>query len=167
MLTKVDISGLDRAAAWTTYLNALHPGMRVVQVESYAEKHPDARGSSSAKEKLYEPHLPSAFRQTLLDALRETHAELLEPPPAVKNSPDRFATWRPKTKATVDWDAVLQAYGGQVGTAMGGAVAPKPIKVNPGDQGDADDHSEEGDSEPEFLTIGLIGGFKTYFQLVG
>ncbi|PIL31736.1 hypothetical protein GSI_06440 [Ganoderma sinense ZZ0214-1] len=157
VLTKVDISGPDRAAAWTTYLNALYPGMRVVQVESYTEKYPDAGGSSSARKKQYEPHLPSAFRQTLVNVLRETHAELLEPPPAVKNNPERLATWRPKTKSAVDWDAVLKAYGGQVGSAVGGAAAPKPIKMDPGDQDDADDQTEEDDSEPEFLTIGLIG----------
>ncbi|KAI1789795.1 P-loop containing nucleoside triphosphate hydrolase protein [Ganoderma leucocontextum] len=158
VLTKVDISGPDRATTWTTYLNALYPDMRVVQVESYTEKYPDAGGSSSARKKMYEPRLPSAFRQTLVNALRETHAELLEPPPAVKNNPDRLATWRPKTKPTVDWDTVLTAYGGQVGTVVGGTAAPKPIKMDPGDHGDSqDDHTEEEDSEPEFLTIGLIG----------
>ncbi len=161
VLTKVDISGPDRAAAWTTYLNTLYPEMRVVRVEAYTEKYPNAGGSSSLKKRMYEPHLPSAFRQTLVNALRDTHAELLEPPPAVKNNPDRLATWRPKTKSTVDWDAVIKAHGGQVGTVVGGAAAPKPIKMESGDQGDADDHSEEDDSEPEFLTIGLIGAFKT------
>nr|VWO94319.1 N/A [Ganoderma boninense] len=156
VLTKVDISGPDRAAAWTTYLNALYPAMRVVQVESYTEKYPDAGGSSSAR-RLLEPHLPSAFRQTLVNALRATHAELLEPPLAVKNNPERLATWRPKTKSAVDWDAVLKAHGGQVGTAVGGAAAPKPVKMGPGDHSDADDQTEDDDSEPEFLTIGLIG----------
>ncbi|KAI9057718.1 hypothetical protein FKP32DRAFT_1689029 [Trametes sanguinea] len=34
VLTKVDIAGPARAAAWTAYLHARHPGLRVVQVES-------------------------------------------------------------------------------------------------------------------------------------
>lgn len=161
VLTKVDISGPDRAAAWTTYLTTLYPGMRVIQVESYTEKYPDASGSSSARKKLYEPHLPSAFRQTLVNALRETHAELLEPPPAVKNNPERLATWQPKIRSAVDWDAVLKAHGGQVGTVVGGAAVPKPIKMDPGDQSDVDDQTEEDDSEPEFLTIGLVGAFQS------
>ena len=158
VLTKVDISGPDRAAAWTKYLNALYPGMRVVQVESYMEKHPAEEGSSSARKKMFEPHLPSAFRQTLVNALRETHAELLEPPPAIKSNPERLADWKPRTKASVDWDAVLRAHGGQVGTAVGGATAPKSTKTPLEDQ-DSSEGPAEDDSEPEFLTIGLIGEF--------
>ncbi|KAI0720002.1 hypothetical protein C8T65DRAFT_23388 [Cerioporus squamosus] len=155
VLTKVDIAGPDRAAAWTKYLHTRYPGVRVVQVESYTEKHPDGEASSR---RMYEPHLPSAFRQTLVDALRETHAELLEPPPAVRDNPDRLANWKPRIKSEVDWDAVLKAHGGQVGHAVGGAAAPKASKPEEADA-PAEGRSEEDDddSEPELLTIGLIG----------
>ncbi|KAI0715388.1 hypothetical protein C8Q76DRAFT_730562 [Earliella scabrosa] len=152
VLTKVDIAGPDRAAAWTKYLSALHPGTRVVQVESYTEKHPGGEGSS--KKRMFEPHLPSAFRKTLVDALRETHAELLEPPSAVKNKPERLATWKPRIKSEVDWDAVLKAHGGQVGTAVGG---PKHKTSAAPDDAPAEEHPGDDDSEPEVLTIGLIG----------
>ena len=152
VLTKVDIAGPDRAAAWTKYLSALHPGTRVVQVESYMEKHPGGEGSS--KKRMFEPHLPSAFRKTLVDALRETHAELLEPPSAVKNNPERLATWKPRIKSEVDWDAVLKAHGGQVGTAVGG---PKHKTSAAPDDAPAEEHPGDDDSEPEVLTIGLIG----------
>ncbi|TFK90785.1 P-loop containing nucleoside triphosphate hydrolase protein [Polyporus arcularius HHB13444] len=154
VLTKVDIAGPDRAAAWTKYLTTRYPGVRVVQVESYTEKHPDGEASSR---RMYQPHLPSTFRQSLVETLRETHAELLEPPPAVRDNPDRLANWKPRIKSEVDWDAVLKAHGGQVGHAVGGAAAPKLSKAEEADA-TAEGHSEEDDdSEPEFLTIGLIG----------
>ncbi|KAI0652065.1 hypothetical protein C8Q79DRAFT_1114897 [Trametes meyenii] len=152
VLTKVDISGPERAAAWTRHLNALYPAMRVVQVESYAEKPQDANES---KKRTYEPQLPSAFRSALVDALRETHAEMLEPPEAVRNRPERLATWKPRIKTQVDWNAVLKAQGGQVGTAIGGATAPKPSKVVSDDHTGGEDTDDE--AEPEVLTIGLIG----------
>ena len=154
VLTKVDISGADRTAAWTNYLNTRYPGTRVVQVESYTEKPSDVEGSS--KKRMYEPHLPSEFRQTLVDALRETHAELLEPPSAVKENPARLASWKPRIKAKVDWNAVLEAHGGKVGTVVGGATVPKSSKAAPDEQA-AEDHTSNDDSESEFLTIGLIG----------
>ena len=51
VLTKVDIAGPDRAAAWTRYLTARHPGVRVVHVESYTEKYQDGDPSSSSSKK--------------------------------------------------------------------------------------------------------------------
>lgn len=148
VLTKVDISGPERAAAWTQYLNTLYPDTRIVQVESYSERHPHLEGSSSKR--ILEPHLPSAFRRTLVDALRFTHAELLQPPSAPAN-------WKPRIKSEVDWDAVLKAHGGKVGTAVGGAAAPNPSKPAP-DEHTAEEHTDsDNDSEPEFLTIGVIG----------
>ncbi|KAI0756793.1 P-loop containing nucleoside triphosphate hydrolase protein [Daedaleopsis nitida] len=156
VLTKVDISGPDRAAAWSKYLNALYPGTRVVQVESYTEKPSGGDATSASRKRMHEPHLPSAFRQTLVDALRETHAELLEPPSAVKNNSDRLASWKPRIKAEVDWEIVLKAHGGQVGTVVGGAAAPKPHNTA-SEENAAEDKTEDDDSEPEVLTIGLIG----------
>ncbi|TBU34699.1 P-loop containing nucleoside triphosphate hydrolase protein [Dichomitus squalens] len=155
VLTKVDISGPDRVAAWTKHLNALYPDMRIVQVESYVEKHA-GEGSSSGR-KMYAPHLPSAFRETLVNALRETHAELLEPPPEIKSNPERLARWRPRMRSSVDWDAVLRARGGQVGTVVGGAADPKPTKPPLEDGVGSEGHEEDDDSDPKFLTIGLIG----------
>ena len=158
VLTKVDISGPHRAAAWTAYLRAQYPGMRVVQVESYVEKFPDGEATSSTRKRAHEPHLPSAFRQTLVDALRETHAELLEPPPSVQMKPERLAAWKPRVKAEVNWEAVLSAHGGQVGTVVGGAAAPRANKAALEDEA-AGEHADDEDSEPEYLTIGLIGTF--------
>lgn len=155
VLTKVDIAGPARAAAWTAHLRSRHPHLRVVQVESYAVKHgPGGRPA-------YEPHLPSAFRAALVDALREAHAELLEPPERVRNVPERLAAWRPPVRREVDWDAVLHAQGGKVGTAVGGAAVPRPKEGEPAVPTEADAAAEDPEDtdnvEPEYLTIGLIG----------
>lgn len=76
VLTKVDISGPARAEAWTAYLRTHYPGLRVVQVEAYVEK--EARVGHQGR-KLYEPHLPQGFRERLVEAIKEVHAEMLEP----------------------------------------------------------------------------------------
>ncbi|KAI0094359.1 hypothetical protein BDY19DRAFT_1079853 [Irpex rosettiformis] len=156
VLTKVDISGYERADAWKRYLQVQYPHVRVVQVESYVEK----PGTVNAK-LIYEPYLPSTFRQTLVDALRDTHKELLEPPERIRDIPEKVKTWKPPVKRDVDWSAVLSARGGQVGTAVGGATAPKPqtsqAKDTENDIAYNEDNIEDGDEEPEFLTVGLIG----------
>ncbi|KAI0639624.1 hypothetical protein C8Q77DRAFT_1224741 [Trametes polyzona] len=164
VLTKVDISGPERADAWTRTLQERYPGVRVVQVESFVEKHPDAHGSTSnaAQRRAHKPFLPSKFRTALVDALRATHAELLEPPEEVKANPERLAKWKPKVKTHVDWDAALKAHGGDVGTA----VASKPQKATADGRTDGEQTTEEGhldrdhpdeDAEPDILTIGVIG----------
>lgn len=158
VLTKVDIAGPARADAWTQFLKRKYPNLRVVQVESYTEKD---SGIGSGKKKVYDPHLPSAFRQTLVEALKETHAEFLEPPERVKNDPEKLKNWRPRVKRNIDWEAVVNARGGQVGTVVGGAAMPKVVDPLPGgDEEEGGEQDEEhGENEPEVLTIGLIGMF--------
>lgn len=155
VLTKVDISGPERADAWIRYLQTRYPQVRVVQVESYAEK----QGTVNGKH-VYEPHLPTTFRQRLVDALKETHKELLEPPERIRDIPEKVRAWRPPVKREVHWDTVLNARGGQVGTVVGGATVPKP-KTLPDSgqdtQGSANAQGKEQEEELEFLTIGLIG----------
>ncbi|KAH9944200.1 P-loop containing nucleoside triphosphate hydrolase protein [Epithele typhae] len=159
VLTKVDIAGPERAAAWSAHLRANQPGTRVVQVESFADRSLDREADASARRRAREPRLPSAFRRTLVDALRETHAELLEPPESIRSKPERLAAWKPRVKSDVDWDAVLTAHGGQVGTVVGGAAAPRPHGPASDDgqthEAHSDDESEA--SEPDYLTVGLIG----------
>ena len=130
VLTKVDIAGPDRADAWTRYLRARHPGLRIVHVESYVEKTFGPDATAEARKRALEPQLPSAFRAALVDALREAHAELLQPPEEVRADARRLAKWKPRVKASVDWDAVLKAQGGKVGTAVGpGGHARKHSKA--------------------------------------
>ncbi|KAH9912144.1 P-loop containing nucleoside triphosphate hydrolase protein [Epithele typhae] len=145
VLTKVDIAGPERAVAWHHHLRARHPGMRVVQVESYAEQ-PHAGGASTGARK---PHLPSAFRRTLVDAVRDAHAELLESPEASKSTVERP---RPRMRSQVDWENVLAAHGSQVGAVFDDSAASKPQEPTSEDSGG---NSEA--SEPEYLSIGLIG----------
>ncbi|KAH9942929.1 P-loop containing nucleoside triphosphate hydrolase protein [Amylocystis lapponica] len=149
VLTKVDISGPARAEAWTKYLYEQYPGIKIVQVESYAHTAPsDAAGKARA----HAPYLPSAFRQTLVDTLRAAHSELLEPPERIKDQPEKVSSWKPSVKRDVDWDAVLKAEGGQVGTVVGGPTVPRPQRES--GQGD---NSEDEEEVSEFLTIGVIG----------
>ncbi|KAJ6604808.1 hypothetical protein DFH09DRAFT_1123865 [Mycena vulgaris] len=140
VLTKVDISGPARADAWTRYFNAHYPGVRVVQVESYIEKE---ASSVHQGRKQHEPHLPESFRHRLLDAIRQEHAAMLEPPEKVKANPAWLEKWKPFVKRDVDWDRVMTADGVKVGTVVGGPTAPR--------------EDETAEEEPKFLTIGLIG----------
>jgi hypothetical protein len=148
VLTKVDISGHDRAEAWTAYFRKHYPELRVVQVESYVEK--EARSGHQGRRQ-YEPHLPQGFRERLVDAVREVHAEMLQPPEKIRGNEDRMKRWKPPVKQDINWEAVLRAGGTKVGTVVGGTAAPRPK-----DELEVVDGQHE-DQEPEFLTIGLIG----------
>ncbi|KAJ7170038.1 hypothetical protein C8R46DRAFT_1349951 [Mycena filopes] len=141
VLTKVDISGPERAEAWSQYFKSHYPNLRVVQVEAYIEKEATAVHQGR---KQHDPHLPESFRRRLVEAIQEVHAAMLEPPEKVKANPARLEKWKPPVKREIDWERVLVADGEKVGAAVGGAAAPHE-----------DDAAE--DAEPKFLTIGLIG----------
>ncbi|KAF9535676.1 hypothetical protein CPB83DRAFT_779796 [Crepidotus variabilis] len=151
VLTKVDISGSARVAAWIEYIHQHHPNSRIVQVESYIER----VGVADQGHTLYEPHLPPQFRERLVNEIREVHAELLEPPERVKSNPDRLKHWVPPVKKDVDWEAVLSAKGEKVGLAVGGATVPRA--KTPDDEERNYDGSGEAFQEPTHLTVGLIG----------
>lgn len=158
VLTKVDIAGPSRVDAWTRYLNARFPDLPVVPVEAYSEK---SAGEGAGSRKMYQPFLPSAFRQKLVDTLRDTHASLLVPPEKIRDNPEKVKSWKPSVKRDVDWARVLTAQGGQVGAVVGGAVDPHPKDTGKNPEG-ADDETPDGnetadEADPEFLTIGLIG----------
>lgn len=154
VLTKVDISGPVRAEAWTQYLKKLSPGSRVVQVESYTRK--EASGVHQGRAH-YEPHLPQTFRERLVAAIQEVHTEMLEPPINIKCDAGRLARWKPLVKRVIDWPSVLNAQGGKVGTAVGGAAVPWTSQ-------EEDSPESVDDVEPEFLTIGLIGQSEAVHQ---
>jgi ribosome biogenesis GTPase A len=168
VLTKVDITGSARADAWAAYFKALHPGIRVVQVESYTAKPtgaytqgqslPESSTIESKHRAALEPHIPLPFREKLVEALREAHAELLQPPEKIRNDEQKLKKWKPRVKKEIDWNAVLDAHGGQVGHAVGGATAPRPTEEP--------ENEEDGDLEPEHLTIGLIGEFDIAISFV-
>lgn len=119
-----------------------------MQVESYVEK--EARSGHQGRRQ-YEPHLPQGFRERLVDAVREVHAEMLQPPEKIRGNEDRMKRWKPPVKQDINWEAVLRAGGTKVGTVVGGTAAPRPK-----DELEVVDGQHE-DQEPEFLTIGLIG----------
>ena len=150
VLTKVDISGQARVSAWINYIHEHYPHLRIVQVESYIEKD----GIPNQGRKLYEPHIPQSFRQTLVNAIKDAHTEMLQPPERIKIDPERLKNWVSPVKRKVDWEAVLHAEGDKVGLSVGGAAVPRT-------QLPEDDRSENGEpeqrQEPTYLTIGLIG----------
>jgi hypothetical protein len=151
VLTKVDISGPTRAASWTHYFNKHYPNLRVVQVEAYTEKTASARHQGRA---MYEPHLPESFKERLVQAIQEVHLEMMEPPERIKVDDDKLKRWKPPAKKDIDWEGVIKAGGNQVGSAVGGAMAPKPKSI---DGEGAEEGEADAGQEPEFLTIGLIG----------
>ena len=172
VLTKVDVVGPARADAWAAYLREKHPGVRVVQVESYADPG-DALSTAQGKKKIHEAHLPSTFRHALVEALKAAHAELLTPPEYVRNDAEKLARWKPRVLREVDWTAVLEAEGERVGSVVVGATAPRSDtsahtdearQTVDLDEARSDDGERDGkgiglEEEPEFLTIGLIGLF--------
>lgn len=78
-----------------------------------------------------------------MEAIREEHAAMLEPPEKVKANPARLANWKPPVKQDIDWERVMTAEDGRVGTSVGGPAVP---------------HEDPASGEePKFLTVGLIG----------
>jgi ribosome biogenesis GTPase A len=136
VLTKVDITGSARADAWASYFRKRYPGVRVVQVKSYVEKEESERKQGR---KMFDPHLPLTFREMLVDALKVTHAEMLDPPDKLKGDEKKLKQWRPIVKREVDWEQVLSVQG--------------DVSVPSGQE---ECEVEEG-LEPDYLTIGLIG----------
>ena len=161
VLTKVDISGPDRANAWSDYLMKKHPHVRIIQVESYIPKElgPNDEGTSKRSRRV-EPHLPHTFRERLVQALREVHQELLQPPEVIRGDEAKVKLWKPSVKGEVDWDAVLSARGDKVGQAIGGPTVPRQDALDPtAEDGERPDEEQEPAEvvEPDFLTVGLIG----------
>jgi hypothetical protein len=145
VLTKVDIAGAEHTDAWIEYLRARHPGRPIVQVESYVEKLAGAYTQGGGRH-TFEPHIPMQFRAQLVQALRQIHEEMQLPPAHIRSDEAKASRWRPPNfKRSVDWDAVLDAHGGQVGHSVGGAVAPNSVGA------------QDETAEPEYFTVGLIG----------
>ena len=164
VLTKADIVGPARVEAWKSYLKHQYPHLAVVPVESYLPAGASATADGSAPSETargkarHAPFIPSTFRHALVDALREAHASLLEPPEEIKGAPEKLQTWKSRVKKEIDWDRVMTAHGDKVGTVVGGAAAPHPRSASPIEGDDADD------TEEEFLTVGLIGVYMSFMQ---
>ncbi|KAF7971395.1 hypothetical protein HWV62_21232 [Athelia sp. TMB] len=152
VLTKVDLSGPARAAAWTRYLHEHYPGRRIVQVEAYTEKVASDMHQGRAQ---WEPHLQQSFKERLVKAIREVHAEVMVPPETIGNDAEKVAQWKSPVKQEIDWERVVNGGGEQMDTAADGAAVPKSKELD----SEAGGTKAARDVEPEFLTIGLIGKF--------
>ncbi|KAJ8084465.1 hypothetical protein PM082_003235 [Marasmius tenuissimus] len=142
VLTKTDICGPARVAAWRDYLHELYPQFPIVQVQSYAPREQTSVHQGSTQ---FEPYLPPSFREQLVNTIREVHTRMLEPPANVKSRPAALQHWRPLVKREINWEDALVA-GEEAGKIIGGPAAPKPLT-----------EESDKDEEPPFLTIGLIG----------
>lgn len=98
----------------------------------------------------YEPHIPHTFKERLVDALKNAHEQLLEPPERVREDPEKLRRWRPRVKREVDWDALLTA------GASSHVHVSRPTKDAPQTQSSEGGQLQE-DEEPEYLTVGLLG----------
>ncbi|KAJ8489384.1 hypothetical protein ONZ45_g13602 [Pleurotus djamor] len=127
VLTKVDISGPERTAAWTSYLNSTFPGVRIVHVET--ERLPPTDQKLHHRQEL---RVSSAFRRELVGAIRELHEELLQPPDEVKNNEAALRKWKPSVKPVVNWDELITAEGERVGAEIHG---PTPHHTEDGAEG--------------------------------
>ncbi|VDB86571.1 unnamed protein product [Peniophora sp. CBMAI 1063] len=152
VLTKVDIVGLERAEAWQRELLKRHPTTRVVMVESYTVKQAQDGESTTARKTRHRPHIPQNFKERLVTALRETHEELRQPPDYIKSTPEKLAKWRPRVRRELDWNAILAA--GSL--RQDNHSADKGKRREQDLQVEADSDSEDF-TEPDFLTVGLIG----------
>lgn len=141
VLTKADIAGPQRIAAWKTLLMQQHPGIPIVETESYVEK---TYSEDKQGRPMYEPTMPTRFKERLVATLQQVHATMLDPPQHIKGDPARLKNWKPTVKKDINWSHLLNAKGSQVGQVVEGATAPKTSL-------------ESGEEEPEFFTIGLIG----------
>ncbi|KAI0045203.1 P-loop containing nucleoside triphosphate hydrolase protein [Auriscalpium vulgare] len=146
VLTKVDISGPERAEAWAAYLRSRYPTARVVLVEAYIQT--AASEGATERKRRFEPHIPQTFKERLVVALIEAHLELLQPPERIRNDQERLQKWKPRVKREIDWDAVLKA--GPTSHVSQSVKDPQPMAE--------DQNSEDDDApEPDFLTVGVIG----------
>ena len=127
----------------------------MVQVESYIEKE---EGADHQGHKQHDPNIPDHFRAKLVQAIKEVHSELLEPPQKVKNNPNWVNDWIPMVKRNINWEGILKAGGSK--PIVGGSDVPRSKACETlNDQGpdERPDSSENQHQEPEYLTVGLIG----------
>ncbi|THH12800.1 hypothetical protein EW146_g7351, partial [Bondarzewia mesenterica] len=155
VLTKIDISGPERAEAWAKSLRSQYPDVRVVMVESYMERTAIDPDSVQGKKRRYEPRIPQTFKQRLVTALKEAHEEMLEPPDRVKQDAEKLKSWKPRVKREIDWDALLTTQ--PIATAGTKSQLDRDGSEPVSAEGEDHEGPSESDREPEFLTIGLIG----------
>lgn len=144
VLTKIDITGPQRAEAWASYLRLKYPSMRVVMVESYSMNPQGSSGrEGTARRGRHVPHIPQNFKEQLVTALKEAHQEMLLPPEKIKDDPDKMSDWKPRVKVEVDWDVVLHS--------------DPTTRAKPPEKGSDMTDADSNEAESDILTIGLIG----------
>ncbi|KAI0315263.1 hypothetical protein OF83DRAFT_1277345 [Amylostereum chailletii] len=145
VLTKVDLSGPERAEAWAAYLADRYPGAKVVMVESYIPK----TTVTTERNRRYEPHIPQTFKERLVAALREAHEDMLLPPKHIRDDAEKAYRWQPRVKRDINWEALLHS-GPQTHISQPGLKGKEKEPDHP-------DGEDDELHEPNYLTIGFIG----------
>lgn len=135
----MDLVGPERASAWAAYLSAQNPGARIVKVESYRER--EVLNNGRGSKRYVDPHIPPEFLRNLVSALKEAHAELVNPPQLVAEDPEKLKRWKPRARPKINWDALLN-------------MPSSPDELPTQSSGSRDTDNEE---QELFVTVGLIG----------
>ena len=117
--------------------------------------------------KRYEPNIPTDDLESLVDALKRAHENLLSPPAHIQAAPDKLARWRPRVRRTVDWNAVITSRESNVGQSPYDGIQESSMLTYGDLVAEYDDDASEGPSDANdqealtpitaALTVGLIG----------
>ncbi|CAO1632667.1 unnamed protein product [Jaminaea pallidilutea] len=103
VLTKKDIVGNEVAQGWKDYLESKYEEWPVVASESYARlERLEGQGSRTR----LTPYLSESSRKDLIAAIRQVHAKLLTPPPAIQQDTDKLEAWEAPCSSDVDWSSL-------------------------------------------------------------
>ncbi|KAJ9103200.1 hypothetical protein QFC21_002623 [Naganishia friedmannii] len=135
--------------------------IEVVSVRSYADQPVEDQKTRHR----HIPQIPGSTLNELLDALEKAHIDLLKPPSALLDQPEKLERWRKElvrsVKPVVNWGEFKQQHA--VGTDVhdGLEMVEREEKeddiVEDDEAHDIETAGEEDDKEAETLTIGLIG----------
>lgn len=129
VLTKRDIVGNEVAQGWKDYLESKYEEWPVVATESYARLERlegqgtwclyyirvslylakltiHQRRSMTGSRTRLTPYLSESSRKDLIAAIRQVHAKLLTPPPAIQQDTDKLEAWEAPCSSDVDWSSL-------------------------------------------------------------
>lgn len=104
------------------------------------------------------PHIPPQYLNELIDAMKECHDELLEPPEAIRDDSKKLVAWKPRVRGDVDWNVVRTGQLAQDSRAVVDVSTNNTDALQHPEEEEEEGVQEQG-SEPENgpLTIGVIG----------
>lgn len=113
---------------------------------------------TSGSRKRQEPYIKDDLLDSLVIAMKNAHQALLTPPEYLQSKPEKLSKWKPRVRASVDWDAVLRSREHPELVPQIEVGASTSIEETFGIEDEEDEVTEQATgpvSGP--LTIGLIG----------